>query len=134
MDVEKNLDWSWFGTSQPTFFCRRCRYKVELVEFMCPNMYDHALRANFLGNRRGSTVVLIKICFIISFSFFLLDFYSQCVPGNYQDSWGLNTHFFPIYFDLEYLSAPKMANRIRAFLSIIINYIHWLASFKQNCW
>ena len=83
MDVEKNLDWSWFGTSLPTIFCRRCRYKVKLVEFMCANVHDHAVRANFLGNRRGSTIALIEICFIFSFSFFLLDFYPWFVSGNY---------------------------------------------------
>ena len=39
---------------------------------MCANVYDHTMRANLLGNRRGGTVALIETCFIISFSFFFL--------------------------------------------------------------
>ena len=35
-------------------------------------MYNHAMRVNFLGNRRGGTVALIEICFITSFSVFFL--------------------------------------------------------------
>ena len=39
---------------------------------MCANVYNHAMRVNFLGNRRCGMFALIEICFIILFSFFFL--------------------------------------------------------------
>ena len=91
---------------------------------MCANVYDQAMRANLLGNRRGGTVALIETCFIISFSFFFLISIPDVSLEITRTPGGKIPIISPIYFDLEYSSTPKMGNRIWAFLSIIVNFFH----------